>query len=51
MLVLVAVVATLLFFGVFREAVRRNPNRPGAIMKEEERRERDDKEGAHSDEP
>jgi hypothetical protein len=46
-LVLVAIVAAILFFGVFRDAIRRNPNRPGNGRDEEERREHDDEEGRH----
>jgi len=47
-LVLVAIVAVVLFFGLFREAVRRNPNRPGSNREEqEERSEQDNKERGH----
>jgi uncharacterized membrane protein len=35
-LVLVAIVAVVLFFGLFSEAVRRNPNRPGSSDREEQ---------------
>ena len=47
-LVLVAIVAVVLFFGLFSEAVRRNPNRPDSDRDEqEERRKQDDEERGH----